>query len=200
MYSLSWACARRSHKVRLRHVGITRRRTRDSAAPFKRCTTSRSVRGRSLSWQTSARCLVRRSPATSNVRSANAHAVPHRLAAHAGWRLPPGRRTHLGADRRSHRLQFTQRVRGDIPPTRWIGARPVAAAALVEAVNPSIESPPATSASADDPTCERFVAAAHRCDPARRAARVRPGSERGQVATAVRRRAVQAVRVSSSSG
>jgi hypothetical protein len=36
---------------------------------------------------------------------------------------PTGRRAHLGTDRRSHRLQLTQRVRSDIPPTRWIGTR-----------------------------------------------------------------------------
>src|SRR6266403_1437222 len=54
------------------------------------------------------------------------------------WRLtlarePTGRRAHFGTDRRSHRLQVTQRVRGDIPPTRWIGTRSMAPALLVTA-------------------------------------------------------------------
>jgi AraC-like DNA-binding protein len=64
--------------------------------------------------------------------------LPHRLAANARSRLSTGGRTHLGTDRRSHRLQLTQRFRGDIPPTLWISTRPVAATTLVEAVDSSL--------------------------------------------------------------
>jgi len=83
----------------------------------------RSMRGPCRSLHTSARCLVRRSPATSHVRSASRRCSTDRLAAHAGSRLPAGWRAHLGTDRQSHRLQLNPRVCGDIPPTRWIGTR-----------------------------------------------------------------------------
>lgn len=65
-------------------------------------------------------------------------AVPHRLAVNAGSRLPARRRTHLGTDRLSHRVQLTQCFLSDISPTRWISTWPVAAAALVEAVDSNL--------------------------------------------------------------